>query len=307
MGRGGKAAPVEATLPTCLIAHADRAPEDVFLEVWDEEEGVELRMTYKQLADCMLSGAQWLRAAVGLQQGDFCAMLAHNSAAYLSISFGAMALGAISLNLNWRQPDSTTRTLLEDLGPKVLVASKPFKATATAMHKAVGIKMVLLESICSPTGLPFQPPAPAEATALREEINAMATSGGSNMTAAVFFTGGTTGTPKAVPHTHHSLLWLAEQQRQLFPEPFGDDVPNAGTICFTPFFHVRCARATCALGGAFASSPPPTSPPPTPFLPPHLSPAHPTLPPHTSPVHPRTSPHLPSPFPPPRRAVPLCR
>ena len=231
------------TLPTALLAHAERTPDKVFIEVWDETRGVELQVTFSQLADCMLSGAQWLRAATGLQRGEYCAMLAHNSVAYLSVSLGAMALGAISLNLNWRQPDSTTRTLLEDLSPKVLVASKPFKGLATTLHRTLGIKMVLLESICSTSGLPLQPPPDADAEQLRREIRSNAAGSpsevGANMTAAVFFTGGTTGTPKAVPHTHRSMLWLAEKQLSLFPQPFGEDVPNSGTVCFTPFFHVR--------------------------------------------------------------------
>ena len=117
-----------------------------------------------------VSAAQWLRAAAGLQRGEYCAMLAHNSTGYLAISLGAMSLGAISLNLNWRMPDATTKILLEDLKAKVLVASKPFRATATAMHQKLGIKMVLIESICSEQGAPFEPPQPDHAASLSAEI-----------------------------------------------------------------------------------------------------------------------------------------
>lgn len=59
------------------------------------------------------------------------------------------------------------------------------------------------------------------------------------MPAAVFFTGGTTGTPKAVPHTHASLLWVADRQLAFTPEPFSEGAgERAGTVCFTPYFHV---------------------------------------------------------------------
>ena len=243
-----------ATLPSTLLAHAERSPHTIFLEVWDEVEGVTLRLTYRELALSMLSAAQWLRAAAGLQRGEYCAMLAHNSAGYLAISLGAMALGAVSLNLNWRQPEATTRTLLEDLKPKVLVASRPFKATASAMHRTLGIKMVLVESICSEDGPPFEPPQPDHAANLSAEI---ATDVLPSMPCAVFFTGGTTGTPKAVPHTHAALLWLAEQQLALFPTPFAPEQgERAATVCFTPYFHVMgfCANLVFNLHAGVRAS-----------------------------------------------------
>ena len=69
-------------------------------------------------------------------------------------------------------PDATTKVLLEDLKAKVLVASKPFRATATEVHQKLGIKMVLIESICSELGSPFEPPQPDHAASLSAEIAA---------------------------------------------------------------------------------------------------------------------------------------
>lgn len=155
------------SLPSTLLSHASVSPHKVFVEVWDEREGVRLQLSYAQLASSMLSAAHWLRAAASLTKGDYCAMLAHNSAGYLAISLGAMAVGAISLNLNWRQPEETTQLLLSDLKPKVLVASLPFKSCAMAMHASLGVKMVLIESICSAEGAPFEPPHPEHAESLR--------------------------------------------------------------------------------------------------------------------------------------------
>ena len=234
--------PRVSTLPGTLLEHAAGARADsAFVEVWDEKAGVQLSVTYKQLRDCMMSAAVWLRSGANLQHGDYCAMLAHNSLGYLSISLGAMALGATSLNLNWRQPPSVTQTLLSDLTCKVLVASRPFKATAQEMHTKVGIRMFLIESICAAApSLPFPPPSVEDAADIGQSIAALSPS----TTCAVFFTGGTTGTPKAVPHTHAGLLWFAARSLDLFPEPFADNVEHSGTVCFTPFFHVMgfCAN-----------------------------------------------------------------
>ena len=237
------APPPTETLPGKLLAHAQKrapSPDRAFIEVWSEETGVTQSVTYRELSECMLSAALWLSGAVGLQRGEGCAMLAHNSIGYLCISLGAMCLGAVSLNLNWRQPSSTTRTLLSDLSGftliRVIVASKPFKETAQEMHRELGINLLLIEGVCAPEpDLPFPPIADLEASAqLRRQIAELPAAA----PCAVFFTGGTTGTPKAVPHTHASLLWFANANLQLFPEPFSERVRHAGTVCFTPYFHV---------------------------------------------------------------------
>ena len=62
--------------------------------------------------------------------------------------------------------------------------------------------------------------------------------GSRRFSAAVFFTGGTTGTPKAVPHTHAGLLWFADGCLRTIPDGFARGIDHAGTVCFTPFFHV---------------------------------------------------------------------
>ena len=42
--------------------------------------------------------------------------------------------GGVSLHLNWRQPPSTTRALLDDLACKILIASAPYRQTAHEMR-----------------------------------------------------------------------------------------------------------------------------------------------------------------------------
>eukprot|EP00966_Prymnesium_polylepis_P006336 145099-Prymnesium_polylepis.1 len=148
-----------------------------------------------------------------------------------------MCLGAVSVHLNWRNPADTTLTLVGDLKPVLLVGAAPFKALTQRAHRAHGTKTALLESLAQPGGggaLPFAPLAADAADAARAAALRVADSA----VAAVFFTGGTTGTPKAVPHTHRGLLWQAERTRRAFPAPFAAGVPHAATVCFTPYFHV---------------------------------------------------------------------
>ena len=227
------------TLVAVVLSHAEEQPDRTFVEVWDQEHGVMQRATFAQFANQMLAGAHWLRVTAALEPEDYCAFLAHNSIAYLALSFGAMALGATSVNLNWRNSLSVTTVLVKDLKPRVLLASRPFKDDANSINRQLGTQIVLIESICDarPDQLPF--PILPEFCA---EYDAIATNSpevvGPSTIAAVFFTGGTTGTPKAVPHTHAGLIWVARELYKQCPEPFAETVDNRGTICFTPYFHV---------------------------------------------------------------------
>ena len=235
--RGGQ------TLCSVVLEHAAARPETTFIEVWDQEAGVTLSVTFRELSDCMLAAASWL-GGLGVGAGDYCALLAHNSVAFLAITFGAMARGATSIHLNWRNPRDINTVLVRDLDARLLVASKPFQHDAQAIHAAVGTRLMLIESVCNAADeLPFAALPEAQAAELADEVQRLS----ADRTAVVFFTGGTTGTPKAVPHSHSGLIWMAEALVRAHPtavkprpRPGARQVTmvNAGTICFTPFFHV---------------------------------------------------------------------
>ena len=54
-------------------------------------------VTYADLAAAMLGVAVLLRDEYGVVKGDRVALLAHNSVAYLAVSFGAMCLGSVTI------------------------------------------------------------------------------------------------------------------------------------------------------------------------------------------------------------------
>ena len=88
------------TIPATLLAHAAKYPNKTFIEVWSPERGPVQSVSYSSLADSMIAAALWLRDGIGLGRGEYCAMLAPNSIAYLSFSLGSMCLGAISVRPN---------------------------------------------------------------------------------------------------------------------------------------------------------------------------------------------------------------
>ncbi len=176
------------TVPAVLIERAAAAPDRVWLEVWSPERGVSLRVTYAQMADSMVAAAYWLRQEMGVGDGGRVAMLAPNSVGYVAISLGAMAVGAASVNLNWRQPAETNERLIAQLRPALLVASSEHRAIAASVHRGAGVRVAHLEAVCaaSPTALPFarlpRPVADSVVDAIRR-LDA-------RRVAAVFFTGG---------------------------------------------------------------------------------------------------------------------
>jgi acyl-CoA synthetase (AMP-forming)/AMP-acid ligase II len=222
------------TLPSVVLARAASEPNRTFLEVFDQGQGVLCRVTFGELRTQMLVAAHWLRVSCGLTHGESVAFLAHNSVGYISLSFGAMALGATSINLNWRNAIKVNETLLNDLKPRVLLFSSPFKDDARALHAALDTKIVHIESICDaePSRLPFtaQPEQQEELANIADGIKSV----DPGVVAAVFFTGGTTGTPKAVPHSHAGLLWFSDQMLAASPAPFAERVEHRGTVGFTP-------------------------------------------------------------------------
>lgn len=226
------------SLPATLLVQAARVRSPTVascLKVWSPTHGVVQSCSFAQLADHMLGAALWLRDSTGLRDGDRLALLSHNSISYVAFSLGAMALGAASVHLNWHNPPATNEKLVSKLLPRLVLAAVPFHADAMALVTQPTVRLELFEAIVGAGGLPL-PVSVEAAKELRASIAVLDT----HRTAVILFTGGTTGTPKAVPHTHSNLLWLAARCAEVLPEmpETGACEERSGTIGFTPFFHV---------------------------------------------------------------------
>jgi acyl-CoA synthetase (AMP-forming)/AMP-acid ligase II len=232
------------TLPGVVLSRSRSVGSRTCAQCWDEEHGVTSTCTFSEFASDMLRAGSWLQS-YGLKEHDFCAILAQNSLRYLCVSFGAMSLGAISMNLNWQQPIETTCCLLERHRVRVLCTCAHFQPIWQSTKTPIGALAGWL-GIDEFQHLLLDDQMTHDLTDCRkaqvlQSLNRVSASA----TAAVFFTSGTTGVPKAVPHTHMGLAWHATKSFQFVSRHVRS--LSQGTVCFTPFFHVMGFVANCVF------------------------------------------------------------
>jgi fatty-acyl-CoA synthase len=186
-------------------------------------------VSFSELSINVRAAARTLKEA-GLKCGGRCAILSHNSVAYVYASLAVMESGATSINMSWRQPDKVNLALLDEL--RSGLTSELFIALAELARQELDLRCLLCESICA-TPLIQSPPlvklrdTPSPTTLPPDDPECPA---------IVFFTGGTTGSPKAVPHTHATLLFLADSYLREHGAPLNPHViEHPGSVCFTPF------------------------------------------------------------------------
>ena len=234
-----------APLPALLLDRAIATPDAVALLIWAPSQ-VAGQLSYADIVRSMLAAAAWLQEEVGLREGAVLPILAENSASYLALSLGGMSLGATALHLNWRQPAAVNANLLRSLEAVLLVASPHMQHDATELAADA-------PNVCLHVRDPAQRWAAlstAAAAALAKSARAVPL----DATAAIFLTGGTTGRPKAVPHTHAGLRWLCDGLLAMCPAPF-EPAEEAGALALMPYYHVMGFVAStlfCFLAGCRA-------------------------------------------------------
>ncbi len=164
-----------------------------------------LRLTYAQLNERANRLANWLRETAGIGKGDRVAILARDGVAHLDCFFACSKLGAIHTALNWRLHWRETAGLLANTTPTVLLYSaelaeavaqlqaeegSPIRHTLCVDGKGLAGSASLDEALRE-----ARPDAIFDPTIEAEDI------------AALIFTGGTTGLPKAAEVSHRMIVW----------------------------------------------------------------------------------------------------
>jgi long-chain acyl-CoA synthetase len=131
--------------------------------------------------------------ALGLRKGDRVALLAANGHRYFEAFYGVPSHGLVLVPLNTRLATPELCTILERSGARVLLTDRDPGPLATRVERVV-LMPEAYESLLETAG----PNAAAQRPTLHEDD-----------LAALFYTGGTTGTPKGVMLTHRNLMTMA--------------------------------------------------------------------------------------------------
>jgi long-subunit acyl-CoA synthetase (AMP-forming) len=221
-----------------------RAHEPALVEWSSLEQRVTRRTSFSELAFLAEQVERALRAH-GVCAGDPIAVLSHPTLDYFVAIAGLLRLGAVAVNINWRQPLETMQYMAA-LGRSVrVVASAHFLANGAAGRLLPGAGPVLL--LGNPGSLAAavadagsngavlmlaKPALPVPSRAA--SIDGPAHELGADV-ACVMFTSGSTGRPKGVPLTQAGLLWSCEAKLKAHGGRAG---VARGTLSFLPNFHV---------------------------------------------------------------------
>ncbi|WP_374688122.1 AMP-binding protein, partial [Promineifilum sp.] len=175
----------------------------------DTGKSPEWRLTFRQMNERANRLANWLRDTAGVGRGDRVAILAHDGVEHLDTFFACGKLGAIHTALNWRLHPQELAGIVAQTTPRVLVFSDDvrdkvvqLRALLSGQPHDIGWMVVLGDGDELPDYERFERVlrgAPAEPVAT-DELEA-------EDIAALIFTGGTTGLPKAAQVSHRMIGW----------------------------------------------------------------------------------------------------
>ena len=190
----------------------------------------DVRLTHAEMASRTRRLGDALVRQLGLEHGDRVAVLGANCHRYLELYLGLPAAGLVIVPINARHALPEIRYALSDAGVRVLFADRPIEGIDDLDVRVVGM------------GDDY------EALLEAAEERSWDADRGEHDLAGIFYTGGTTGSPKGVMLTHGNLVANALTFMSCWP--FDRDTR---WLVVSPLFHAAGtigALATVWTGGA---------------------------------------------------------
>lgn len=167
----------------------------------DAGKSPEWRLTFRDANRRANKFANWLKTQ-GIEKGDRVAILARDGYEHLDVFFACSKLGAIHTALNWRLHWQELLEIFQYTTPKILIFSDDFKGNVAQLISRFPLTALHLDGDGIDGSLRFKSilqsgsDKPVTCESLEEED-----------IAALIFTGGTTGLPKAAEVSHRMIAW----------------------------------------------------------------------------------------------------
>lgn len=208
----------------------------------DNEAAVDVgqRYTYRRLLDRVLRMAA-LYHSMGVRKGDRIALMLYPSANHPIALFGAIELGAIPAALHVRESPAVLADVLRRLSPRVLVYDGALDATVDQIRSLVSTitgyvraRSDLTEPSKAISGSDTLIPDDLDRYEMDFEPMALSAS----EPAVIVLSSGTTGTPKAVIHSHRTLMESARGGVYIWRCQPGDAIVNMLTTSFIGWYNL---------------------------------------------------------------------
>jgi long-chain acyl-CoA synthetase len=178
-------------------------------------------LTYAELNDRAAKIAAGL-TKLGVRPGDLIALCAPNSAEWMTFYFGVLKTGAVAVTLSAVLTGDELANLIRHSRPRMIYAS-PEKLADLERLRSEGLEKIICPGGDLELTTLLETAPPSFPTVDRDPED----------TAAVLYTGGTTGTPKGVMLTHEGMS-LSSYHVAHFERSTEED----RAMCFMPFNHV---------------------------------------------------------------------
>ena len=213
------------TLPALLTLRCcgERNTAAPFLVCWDDS-GPTQTLSFRQFGARVHVGVLRLRRQGVVGKGMHVGVLAHNSVDLWALSSAIVCCGAVCVLLNYRQPLAALVAMADAACVTRLLASGSLSSLALQLkERANGIEDPMLFMAADGVTLPSAAVDVstggdvAEAAAQGTSIfNFAGAEPDPHEVAVIFYTSGSTSTPKPVAHSHASLLWSRREESNWF-------------------------------------------------------------------------------------------
>ena len=165
----------------------------------------------------------------GLRTGDKIAILMMNCIEWLPVYFGALKAGAVVVPMNFRYSSDEIRYCLDLADADILIFGPEFVERMNSIQDKIRLRLQFF------VGAPWERPVYAKPYAnmvARCSTKPPMVTLHDEDVAAIYFSSGTTGFPKAILHNHRSLVYSCEVEQNHHSQNH-DDV----FLCIPPLYH----------------------------------------------------------------------